>query len=75
MTQPLGELSLNLFRLFARSDGAGGANISASAAVNTNAGIDRILCAFRNCARGAFINTGAASNTVIANYVSHNSRI
>ena len=62
-------------RLFARSDSAGGANICASAAVNTYAGVDRVLSAFRDSARGAFIDASAASNAIVANYVSHNSRI
>ena len=61
--------------LFARSDGARGANIGASAAVNTYAGVDRVLFAFRNCARGAFVNASAASNAIVANYVSHNRRV
>ena len=62
-------------RLFAGSDSAGGANICASAAVNTYAGVDRVLSAFRDSARGAFIDASAASNAIVANYVSHNSRI
>ena len=70
------ELSFWFFdRLFAGSDSAGGANICASAAINTNAGVDRVLSAFRDSARGAFIDASAASNAIVANYVSHNSRI
>ena len=71
MTQPLGELSLNLFRLFARSDSAGGANISTSAAVYTNFGVDGVLFAFGNSAGGTLVDAGAACDAVITNYVSH----
>ena len=58
--------------LFARSDSARGTNICASAAVNTYVRVDRILFAFRDCASGAFVDTSAACNAIVANYVSHN---
>ena len=61
--------------LFARSDSARGANISASAAINTNVRVDRILFAFRDSTRRAFVDAGTACDAVVTNYVSHNSRI
>ena len=47
-------------------------NISASAALCANIGIDRILFAFRDCARRTLVNTCTASDAVVTNYVSHN---
>ncbi len=50
-----------------------GASISACATVNTSSGIDYILgIAFRNSLRGALINASTALDTVVINYVSHN---
>lgn len=58
--------------LFARSDGARGANIGASAAIYADSGVDGVLFAFRDGAGGAFVDAGAASDAVVTNYVSHN---
>ena len=58
--------------LFARSDGAGGADIGTSATVNANVGVDGVLFALGDGAGGAFVDTSAAGNAVVADYVSHN---
>ena len=57
--------------LFARRDSARGANVGASAAVNTDFGVDGVLLAFGDSTRGAVVKASAASNTIVANYVSH----
>ncbi len=50
-----------------------GASICASATVNTSSGIDYILgIAFRDGLRGALINASTTFDTVVINYVSHN---
>lgn len=56
---------------FLQRDGAGGTCVSASTTLGALVGIDRILLALRDSTNGAFVNTCAASNTIIANYVSH----
>lgn len=56
---------------FLQRDGAGGTCVSASTTLGALIGIDRILLALRDGTHGAFVNTCAASNTIIANYVSH----
>ena len=45
--------------------------ISAGTALGAHFGVDRILVTFRDCANGAFIDTSAASDTIVTNYVSH----
>lgn len=53
-----------------------GASISASATINTSSRVDYILgIAFRDSLRGALVNAGTTLDTVIINYVSHNSII
>ena len=54
-----------------QADSARGASISASATLGALIGIDAIDIAFRDSANGAFVDTGAASNAVFTNYVSH----
>ena len=50
-----------------------GTSIGASATINTSGRIDYILgIAFRDSLRGALVNTGTALDTVVINYVSHN---
>ena len=56
-------------------DSARGANISASAAVCTHIGINRIDVAFADCASGTFVDAGTACNAVVTNYVSHSVEI
>ena len=51
-----------------------GASVGASATVNTSCRVDYILgIAFRDSLRGTFVNAGTTLDTVIINYVSHNS--
>ena len=57
--------------LFARRDGARGANVGASAAIYTDFGVDGVLLTFGDSTRGAVVKASAASNTIVANYVSH----
>ena len=53
-----------------------GASVSTCATVNTCSGVDYILgIAFRDSLRGALINASTALDTVVINYVSHNSII
>ena len=61
--------------LFARRDSARGANVGASAAVYTDVGVDGVLLAFGDSTSGAVVKASAASNTIVANYVSHGCRI
>ena len=61
--------------LFARSNSTRGANICASAAVNTNVRVDWVLFAFWDCTWRTFVDASTACNAVVTNYVSHNSRI
>ena len=54
-------------------DSLRGASVSASTAVNTEVGVDYILgIAFRDSLRGTLINTSTALDTIVINYVSHN---
>ena len=57
--------------LFARVDSTGGASVGASAAINAFIGIDFVDIAFRDSVGGTFAHASAASNTIIANNVSH----
>ena len=52
-------------------DGTAGACVSACAALCALLGVDRILFAFGDSSYGTFVDTCAASNTIITNYVSH----
>ena len=61
--------------LFAWSNSTRGANICASAAVNTNVRVDWVLFAFWDCTWRTFVDASTACNAVVTNYVSHNSRI
>ena len=54
-----------------QADGAGGASISAGAALCALVGVDAVDIALGDCSNGAFVDAGAASNAVFANYVSH----
>ena len=47
----------------------------ARTAVYTQFGVDRIFVTLWNCALGAFVDTGTASNAVVWNYVSHSCKI
>jgi hypothetical protein len=49
-----------------------GASAGASAATNAGVRIDDIDVAFRNSAHWAFVNTCAASNAAVCDFVSHN---
>ena len=51
-------------------DGTTGACISASTTLGALFGVDRILVALRDCSNGTFVDTCAASNTIITNDVS-----
>lgn len=54
-------------------DSLRGASVSACAAIYAEIGVDYILgIAFRDSLRGALVNTGTALDTVVINYVSHN---
>jgi hypothetical protein len=48
------------------------ASAGASAATNAGIRVDDIDVAFRNSAHGAFVNTCAASNAAVCDFVSHN---
>ena len=52
-------------------DSTGGASVGASAAINAFIGIDFVDIAFRDSVGGTFAHASAASNTIIANNVSH----
>jgi len=56
---------------FLQRDSAAGTCVSASAAFGTLLRVDRVLFAFGDSSNGAFVNTCAASNTIVTNYVSH----
>jgi len=60
---------LGLFLL--QRDCSTGACVGASAALGALLGVNRILFAFGDCSNGTFVNTCAASNTIVTNYVSH----
>ena len=57
--------------LFAGADSFAGANRCACTAVDAGIGVDYIDGAFGDSFNGAFGKTGAASNTFVGNYVSH----
>ncbi len=48
-----------------------GTYIRASSTIRTHFRIDGVLIAFRNCPYRTFIDTTAASNAIVTNYVSH----
>ena len=58
-------------RLFTGDDSVAGANFCAAATLDAGIGIDVIDVAFRDCFNGAHGKTGAASYTLISDYVSH----
>ena len=60
--------------LLSQADSLVGANTCTSTTLGASFGINRILVAFRNCSRGTFVNTSTASNAVVTNYVSHNTK-
>lgn len=57
---------------FLQSDCARGACISTGTTLCALVGVDRVLLTLRDCTYGTLIDTCAASNTIIINYVSHN---
>ena len=56
-----------------QADSARGASVSASAALRALLGVNRILVALGDSSYGTLVNTCAACNTVVTNYVSHSS--
>ena len=58
----------------ALADSLVGAGLGASSAADAGVGVNHIDVAFADSARGANRHTGAASNTIIVNYVSHCSK-
>ena len=49
-------------------------SVGACTAIYAEIGVDNILgIAFRDCLRGAFVNASTALDTVVIDYVSHNS--
>ena len=55
----------------AQADGAGGASLCTGATLGALVGVDAVDITFADSANGTFIDTGAASNAVFTNYVSH----
>ena len=71
---PLGKASTNCLLqivLFCGVNSLRRTCISAGTALGAHFGVDRILVTFRDCANGTFIDTSAASDTIVTNYVSH----
>ena len=56
-------------------DCSAGANVSACAALRAHLGVDRVLLALGDSPHGTLVNTCAASNTIITNYVCHNLQV
>ena len=61
--------------LLLQRDSATGASICASTTLGALLRIDRILLALRDSSYGTFVDTCAACNTIITNYVCHNLKI
>ena len=61
------------FRCCLERNSTAGACVCTRAALSALLGVNRILLALGDSSNGAFVDTCAASNTVITNYVSHSS--
>lgn len=66
-----GLFRLSLMTESGEADSARGASVGTGAALGALVGVDGIDIAFRDSANGTFVDAGAASNAVFANYVSH----
>lgn len=58
--------------LVLQRDSAAGASVSACATLSAQLGVDRVLLALRDSSYGTLVDTCAACNTIITNYVCHN---
>ena len=58
--------------LVLQRDSAAGASVSACATLSAHLGVDRVLLALRDSSYGTLVDTCAACNTIITNYVCHN---
>ena len=57
--------------LVLQRDSAAGASVSACATLSAQLGVDRVLLALRDSSYGTLVDTCAACNTIITNYVCH----